>query len=78
MTELSERLLARPLTARESETVTGVLERLRAHYAADAVGAKKLVGFGESKPDATLPTAELAAWTMLANQLLNLDEVLNK
>jgi hypothetical protein len=28
--------------------------------------------------DASIPTPELAAWTMLANQILNLDEVLNK
>ena len=55
-----------------------MLERLLKHYAADAAGAKKLVAFGESKPDAMLPAGELAAWTMLANQLLNLDEVLNK
>jgi hypothetical protein len=33
---------------------------------------------GESKPDATLEPATLAAWTMMVNELLNLDEVLNK
>ncbi len=76
--ELSERLLARPLTPHEAELTTGVLDRLVKHYAADTAGAKKLIGFGESKPDTTLPAGELAAWTMLANQLLNLDEVLNK
>jgi hypothetical protein len=37
-----------------------------------------LIAFGESKPDAKLDASELAAWTMLANQLMNLDEVLNK
>ena len=40
--------------------------------------AKKLIAFGESKADPKLDASELAAWTMLANQLLNLDEVLNK
>ena len=40
--------------------------------------AKKLIAFGESKADAALDAAELAAWTMLVNQLMNLDEVLNK
>ena len=38
----------------------------------------KLIDVGESKADATMPPAELAAWTMVANQLMNLDEVLNK
>ena len=33
---------------------------------------------GESKPDATLDASTLAGWTMLVNQLMNLDEVLNK
>ena len=40
--------------------------------------AKKLIAVGESKADPTLDPSELAAWTMLANQLMNLDEVLNK
>ena len=33
---------------------------------------------GESKPDESLDATQLAAWTMLVNELLNLDEVLNK
>ena len=38
----------------------------------------KLITVGESKPDPALDPATLAAWTMLANELMNLDEVLNK
>ena len=37
--------------------------------------AKKLVNFGDSKADASLDPTELAAWTMLCNELMNLDEV---
>jgi hypothetical protein len=33
---------------------------------------------GESKPDDKLNPSELAAWTMVGNLLLNLDEVINK
>jgi hypothetical protein len=33
---------------------------------------------GESKRDLAVPAAELAAWTMVANAVLNLDEALNK
>jgi hypothetical protein len=33
---------------------------------------------GESPADRTLPPAELAALTMVANQIFSLDEALNK
>ena len=54
------------------------LEELQSYYKAHAEDAKKLIAVGESKPDALLDAPTLAAWTMLANQLMNLDEVLNK
>ena len=38
----------------------------------------RLVAVGESKAEPKLPTPQLAAWTMVANELMNLDEVLNK
>ena len=37
-----------------------------------------LLGVGDAKADDRLPRPELAAWTMVCSQLLNLDEVLNK
>ena len=40
--------------------------------------ASKLVEFGESKPDEKLPKQELAAYTLVANLLLNLDECVTK
>ena len=49
--------------------------RCAQYYAAHAEDAKKLIAVGESKPDAALDAGELAAWTMLANELMNLDEV---
>jgi hypothetical protein len=36
------------------------------------------VHFGEKPVNEAINTTELAAWTMLANTLMNLDEVLNK
>jgi hypothetical protein len=47
-------------------------------YTRDPAAAKKLIAVGESKPDPKLNPSELAAWTMVANLVLNLDEVLNK
>ncbi|HXX92071.1 MAG TPA: DUF1553 domain-containing protein, partial [Planctomycetota bacterium] len=75
---LARRVLSRPFSAAESAVVARGLERLRAHYRAKPEDAKALLGVGESKPDGTLDAAELAAWTMISNELLNLDEVLNK
>ena len=56
-------------------------ETFQSHYEelkADPEAAKALIAVGESKPDETLDAVEVAAWTMIANLILNLDEVLNK
>ena len=58
-----------------------LLKTFQAHYqelAADPEAAKALITVGESAPDETLDAVEVAAWTMIANLILNLDEVLNK
>jgi hypothetical protein len=75
---MARRLLARPLKAEESQVALGVLNDLLAHYRAHADDARKLVAVGEAPRDANLDVPTLAAWTMLANEMLNLDEVLNK
>ncbi|WP_439621590.1 DUF1553 domain-containing protein [Gemmata sp.] len=75
---VSAKLLSRPFKPQELAIVKASLSDLRANYKAKPEEAKKLIAFGESKADATLDPSELAAWTMLVNELLNLDEVLNK
>ncbi|MFO0822105.1 MAG: DUF1553 domain-containing protein [Gemmataceae bacterium] len=75
---ISARLLARPFKPQELAIVKASLSDLRENYRAKPEESKKLIAFGESKPDATLDVSELAAWTMLVNELFNLDEVLNK
>jgi hypothetical protein len=47
-------------------------------YEKDVEAAKKAISYGESKPDAALNASELAAYTMVANMVLNLDEVVTK
>jgi hypothetical protein len=74
----ARRVLARPLDARESAVVAKVLGTLRSHYRARPEDAKALLAVGETKADPALDAAELAAWTMVANQILNLDEALSK
>ncbi len=75
---MARRLLCRPLRAEETKVVRTSLEELLAHYKAHAEDAKKLLAVGEAKVDPTLDASTLAAWTMLANEMMNLDEVLNK
>jgi hypothetical protein len=58
--------------------VQGTLGELLAYYKANPENAKKLIAVGESTADPALDASMLAGWTMLVNQLMNLDEVLNK
>ncbi len=47
-------------------------------FTADKEAATKLIAVGESKPNETLDASQLAAWTMVANMVLNLDETITK
>jgi hypothetical protein len=75
---IMQRLLARPLTGAERPIVTATLDDLLAYYQNNTEDAAKLLSVGESPRDESLDVASHAAWTMLTNQLMNLDEVLNK
>ena len=72
------RVLCRPLSDREAGILCRIRATLLAHYKEKPEDAKALIGVGDSKADATLDAAELASWTLVCNQLLNLDEALNK
>ncbi|WP_169972609.1 DUF1553 domain-containing protein [Tautonia rosea] len=72
------RLVARPLDSEELEIVRESLGDLLAHYQGHPDDASALIALGASPANSELDPATLAAWTMLANQLMNLDEVLNK
>jgi len=72
------RLIAREFRPDESAVIRLSLNRLTAFYDDHPDDVKKLLEYGESKPDPEIRPAELAAWTMLSNELMNLDEVLNK
>lgn len=55
-----------------------VINDLQAVYANDSEAASKLTSIGEAPVATDMQAAELAAWTMGANLVLNLDEVLTK
>lgn len=75
---MAERLLDRPLRSKEREVTASICKELLAHYKSAPKDAEALITVGESKPDAKLDKPTLAAYTMVANELMNLDEVLNK
>jgi hypothetical protein len=75
---IAQRLLIRELRPPEQEIVLRSLADLCAAYAKSPESAQALLAVGEHKSDSALPHVDLAAWTMLVNQLMNLDEVLCK
>jgi hypothetical protein len=62
----------------ETAIIEDALRQHQGRYAKNLEDAQKLITFGDSKPDSKLKPDELAAWTMIANLLLNLDEALNQ
>ena len=72
------RVLARSFTPVERKIVLGAYQDFVSHYRASPTAADKLLAVGESPADGTLPPAEVAALTMVANQIFSLDEALNK
>ncbi len=75
---IARRLIARPLRSEELAIVQTSLNRLTAFYQSHPEQADRLIKVGESTADPSIEPAILAAWTMLANELMNLDEFLNK
>jgi hypothetical protein len=73
-----EAATARPARAAETAILIATLQTHMGQMAEDAEGASQLALIGEVDPDAPVDVAELAAWTMMANLILNLDEVINK
>ncbi len=72
--------LARPLMEREAVALEASAKTFRANFAGPehADDVKALLAVGESKIDETLDPAEIAEWTLVASQFLNLDEFLTK
>ena len=75
---VARRALCRPLNPRETEILQACLSDHLSYYKDNLTDAQALLKVGESKADPTLDPRKLAAWTMLCNQVLNLDEVLSK
>jgi hypothetical protein len=75
---IAKRVLSRPLSSKEMGIAKNALKAMTAFYGEQSEAATKLITVGESKPTDKIPAAQLAAMTMVANELMNLDEALNK
>jgi hypothetical protein len=69
---------SRPPTAAELEVLIEGLQTDLAQLKLQPDAAQKLVLTGESRANPTLDVVELAAYTLSANVLLNLDEVVTR
>jgi hypothetical protein len=75
---IAMRALSRPFRPEERKVMAGALASHLSHYQTAMDDAKKVISVGESKADDTLPPPVLAAWTLTASQVLNLDEFVTK
>jgi hypothetical protein len=71
-------VLARPPSARERERLAGLFEKTRALYAGDPNKAAALATKPLGPAPKEMNVVDLAAWTVVGNVLLNLDETLAK
>jgi len=70
--------LARPPAGRELALLLGIAREQLEVYRRDHGAAEQLLAVGEAVRNQSLDPAELAAWTIVASVLLNLDETITK
>ncbi len=76
---MSEILLSHDPPPQMAGVLEGSLAQIEKYYEANPKAAQELLAHaGESKRDDSIPALELAAWTMVASEMLNLDETLTK
>jgi len=71
-------VLARAPQPKEIERLTALFQSELKNYQADSKAAEKMAGSRAGESLSTTDNAELAAWTVVANVLLNLDEAITK
>ncbi|MFT4587945.1 MAG: hypothetical protein ACI8QF_002043 [Limisphaerales bacterium] len=69
-------ILSRKPTPAENKALIANYNDFKAEFQANPKGAESLLEIGSSPRDSSLPVTEVAAWTMVANTILNLDEAI--
>ena len=75
---LSELVLSHDPSPRMESVLQHSLKQMEEHYTADPHAARELIAVGEKPRNPAIPAPELAAWTMVVSEMMNLDETLNK
>ena len=75
---LFRRVLARPASAVERQAVLDLVADLRPRYERDPAAADALLKVGERPAGGKAPGTELAAWSVAASAVLNLDEAVTR
>jgi hypothetical protein len=75
---MGEILLSRDPPPQMAHVLEGSLAQMKKHYEGNLKAAHDLIEAGEKKNDPSIPAPELAAWTMVASEMLNLDETVTK
>ena len=70
--------LVRPAAESDIIELLSAVAEFRTIYQEDRAGAQALVGTGDSDPNPYLGVVELAAWTLIANTIMNLDDFINR
>jgi hypothetical protein len=78
LTYMFRLVVARYPDAQELAELGAALRDLMSHYAKQADAAKHLIAIGQAPIDSAINPNELAAWTMVGNVILNLDEAITK
>ena len=74
-----ERCTSREAADKEVEELVAIFESEASHYRGHPKNADALVGIGESQPlSEPISSDALAAWIVVSNMVLNLDEVIMK
>jgi hypothetical protein len=78
LSHLWRRILCRDAEHDEVALLQGLLQRQRERFAKTPAAAEELLAIGKAEHDASLDLCELAAWTIVAQTVLNLDETITK
>ena len=71
-------VLARQPADDELALLTRAVDHYRERYAADPEGARQVIHVGEAAVRSAASPTDLAAWTLVANLILNLDETVSR